>query len=85
VSRVADDDADEKLVTAAMDRHLLAALKLLPPSGEPQAGDVLPSLPNVQAQWHVQRAMILGMLDVGLAAQQLREEALDALKGGDAQ
>lgn len=69
--------ADRRLVDDTVQHHAEAAMKLL--RSKPTAGQYLPDMPSVEAQWHVFRAQALQLLTVTAAARLLREEALAAL------
>lgn len=83
VAMVAPDEnvrqlrAARRLVDDAVQHHAEAAMTLL--RGKPAAGQYLPDMPSVEAQWHLCRAQALQLLPVTDAARLLREEAHAAL------
>lgn len=80
-AEVFNEEADKYLIEQAVRRHAVEMLKLS--VHRPQPGEIFPAHPFAQAQWHLLRIQALRAAPTDLAAAQLREEAMTALKGKD--
>lgn len=76
--KIPAESSNRALVDQAVERHAVEMLKLS--VHRPQPGEIFPAHPFAQAQWHLMRIEALRAAPVELAAAQLREEALTALK-----